>query len=251
MKQLITISFFCLLTATVGAQTTVPSADPVVEYYAKEDGSKKSVTGGDSFSEEAPLHIDCNSQMSNTSGYTIYYEWRLSKIVSGQENLMVRRNDENTSFDINETGTYSVRFFYTYDLNGTSVDVDDLDPITFTIPESSLTCPDGISPNGDGKNDFLFVTCKSIVKLEAVFFNRWGKKIASCNMAQAQNHEQSSGNKLCIWDGYIGGKPAKDGVYFINLVGEGSDGVVYKIKKAINVLKGYTSEGETDGSTNN
>ncbi len=251
MKKLITISLLCLLAVNAWAQVTVPEADPVVEYTAKEDGTLKTVPAGEKFSEEAPLHIDCNSQMKNTDGYTVYYEWRLSKVQSGTENLMVRRNDENTSFDITQTGTYSIRFSYTYDLNGTMVDVDDIEPVTFTVPESSLTCPDGISPNGDGRNDFLFVTCKSIVRLEAVIFNRWGKKVATCNLAQAQSHQESKGNNLCIWDGYIGGRPAKDGVYFINLVGEGSDGVAYKIKKAINVLKGFTTDEETDGNTNN
>lgn len=250
MKQSIIIFILSLFPFIGWAQTTtVPSADPVVEYTAKEDGTEKSVSGGDSFSEEAPLHIECRSQMSDTDGYTVYYEWKLSKISGGAENLMVRRNDQDTSFDINDTGTYSVRFSYTYLLNGVEVDVNDLDPITFTIPESSLTCPDGISPNDDGWNDYLIVTCKSIVKLEAVIFNRWGKKVASTNMAQAQSHEQSSGNKLCVWDGHINGKVAKDGVYFINLVAQGSDGVAYKIKKAINVLKGFTTEEETDGTS--
>ncbi len=249
MKRCLYILIMCTLTTHLWAQT-VPSAAPVAEYVTKEDGSTKTVNAGENFSEEAPLHIECYGKMSNVGTTTVYYEWKLSKVVSGSESLLIRRDTEDTSFDVYDTGTYSLRFAYSYQQGGVTVDVDDIDPITFTVPESSLTCPDGISPNGDDKNDYLFVTCKSIVKLNAVLFNRWGKKIASCDMAQALAHEKSSGNKLCIWDGYIGGRVAKDGVYFINLVAEGSDGVVYKIKKAINVLKGYTSDQETDGNSN-
>ena len=248
MNRLLFIVFLCLGCTLAKGQT--PSAAPAVEYVSKVDGQVKTVGVGDSFSEEAPLHLDCRANMTGVDGVVCYYEWRLSKVVSGSESLLVRREDEETSFDVTDTGTYSLRFAYTYLLGGVSVDVNDIDPVTFTVPESSLSCPDGISPNDDGKNDCLFVTCKSIVKMDAVIFNRWGKKVASCDLAQAQADRRSSGNKLCVWDGYIGGKVAKDGVYFINLVAVGSDGVEYKIKKAINVLKGYTTDEETDGTGN-
>jgi len=247
MKRTFNLILLILISAVSIAQT-VPTAAPTVTYTSKQDSETKTVASGESFSEEAPLHIDCNANMSNETGFDVIYEWRLGKVVDKKLNLLIRRNDKDTSFEITETGTFQVNFGYTYYLDGVKCDVND-DSISFTIPESSLTCPDGISPNNDDANDYLIVTCKSIVKLQAMIFNRWGKKVSQCDLQQAQNHEKSTGNELVVWDGYIGGKAAKDGVYFINLVAEGSDGVVYKIKKAINVLKGYTSDQETDGTT--
>ena len=50
------------------------------------------------------------------------------------------------------------------------------------------------------------------------------------------------------WDGRHGGKYVKDGVYFLNINAVGSDGIKYKIKKAINVLKGFNETEETGGA---
>jgi len=252
MPRFIICSLLLIQSLVSWTQTNIPNAAPSITYYSKENGEEVTVYGGDSFSEEAPLSIRCNANLTNDEEYTCYYVWELRKIEGGHANLQIRRDEMDTDFNITTSGTYNVKFSYSYYYNGTKVsDVDDLDSITFTVPESALTCPDGISPNDDGKNDFLILTCKSIVRLDATIFNRWGKKVASSNYAQAAAHEQSTTGRLCIWDGYIGGKAAKDGVYFLNLVAEGSDGVVYKIKKAINVLKGYKKTNETDGNSEN
>ena len=252
MLRIICFSLILFQTLFSYAQTNFPNAAPSITYYSKENKEEVTVVGGDAFSEEAPLTIRCNANLTNDEEYTCYYAWELRKVEGGRANLQIRRDERDTEFNITASGTYNVKFSYSYYYNGQKVsDVDDLDSISFTVPESSLTCPDGISPNRDEKNDFLILTCKSIVRLDAMIFNRWGKKVASCDYAQAAAHEKSTPGRLCIWDGYIGGKAAKDGVYFLNLVAEGSDGVVYKIKKAINVLKGYKENNETDGNTDN
>ena len=248
-----TISTLLLLPVWLAtfAQSYIPSAAPTITYFSKENNEEATVSGGDTFTEEAPLTIHCRANMTGADEYTCYYDWQLRKIEGGQANLKIRRDDQDTDFQVTESGTYNVKFSVACYYNGSLMyNIDDLDSITFTIPESSLTCPDGISPNGDDKNDYLILSYKSIVRLNAMIFNRWGKKVAQCNYEEAAAHEKSTTGRLCIWDGYIGGKPAKDGVYFLNLVAEGSDGVAYKIKKAINVLKGYKESDETDGSDN-
>ncbi|MBQ9363527.1 MAG: gliding motility-associated C-terminal domain-containing protein [Bacteroidaceae bacterium] len=252
MKRYIMILGFVLGGVAVFAQTYIPNANPAIAYFSKENNETDTIYGGESFSEEAPLTIYCLANMVNEDEFTCYYDWQLRKIENGRANLQIRRNERDTEFSLTESGTYNVKFSVSCYYNGQKMyDIDDLDSITFTIPESSLTCPDGISPNGDDRNDYLILSYKSIVRMEAMIFNRWGKKVASCNYEQAVQHEKSTTGRLCIWDGYIGGKVAKDGVYFLNLVAEGSDGVVYKIKKAINVLKGYKENNETDGNTEN
>ncbi|MDE5551322.1 MAG: hypothetical protein K2I99_08265, partial [Bacteroidaceae bacterium] len=63
-----------------------------------------------------------------------------------------------------------------------------------------------------------------------------------------QNAERADdeANKLVLWDGKSDGKTVKDGVYFINLHATGSDGIEYKVKKAVNILTGYR---ETTGGS--
>ena len=78
---------------------------------------------------------------------------------------------------------------------------------------------------------------ESLVKVSGVIVNRWGKKM----------HTFTLENLADGWDGKQGGEPVKDGVYFLNLDAVGSDGLHYRIKKAINVLKG-TKEVESTGA---
>jgi gliding motility-associated-like protein len=110
--------------------------------------------------------------------------------------------------------------------------------MTITISESSFSCPNAFSPNGDGINDVFKFNYKSIIKFEAVIFNRWGQKIHTLNMDDIDEG----------WDGRQGGNYVKDGVYFININAVGSDGIKYEIKKAINVLKGFKETDETGGA---
>ena len=120
------------------------------------------------------------------------------------------------------------------------------EPIKVVISESRLTCPDGFSPNNDGINDFYRITAQSIVKLKATFFNRWGQAVHSVSLDNAE-HADGEPNKLVLWDGKHNGKYVKDGVYFLNLYGLGSDGIEYKFKKAVNVLKGFSESSTTGG----
>ena len=117
--------------------------------------------------------------------------------------------------------------------------------MTIVISESELKCPNAFSPNDDGKNDVLRISCKSIVKLSASIFNRWGKKMASKELSNLTDGYMENGTfYINLWDGRYGGKYVNDGVYFLNLYAKGSDGVEYKEKKAINVIKGFNEDTE-------
>jgi gliding motility-associated-like protein len=123
-------------------------------------------------------------------------------------------------------------------INGTDTVEHQSEQMTITISESSFSCPNAFSPNGDGINDVFKFNYKSIIKFEAVIFNRWGQKIHTLNMDDIDEG----------WDGRQGGNYVKDGVYFININAVGSDGIKYEIKKAINVLKGFKETDETGGA---
>ena len=113
--------------------------------------------------------------------------------------------------------------------------------INFSISESKLEFPNGISPNEDGKNDELKPKdgFKSIVSFHAAVFNRWGKKLYSWDDVNGS------------WHGKDNGKVVKDGVYFLVVSAKGGDGIDYNIKKAINVISGFNNgegEGGSEGS---
>ena len=136
-----------------------------------------------------------------------------------------------------ESGGYGIKFIPTF-INTEKNDTVELSfEFSIVISESKLICPDGLSPNGDGINDKLNIQYQSLVKLEGYILNRWGQKLHTFNI----------GNIGDGWDGMVNGKPVKDGAYLIYLDTIGSDGLHYKIKKTINVLKGFREN--SDAST--
>ncbi|MBO7118816.1 MAG: gliding motility-associated C-terminal domain-containing protein [Bacteroidaceae bacterium] len=174
----------------------------------------------------------------------VWYEWTLWN-QNDPGNILVRRNDETFEWEVNESGSYTVQLkaiFYGED--GSVEDYEfpqegeDAKYITFTLTESSLEFPNGISPNDDDRNDVLKPKdgYKGIVKFHAVVFNRWGKKLYSWDDIHGG------------WDGKVNGKVVPDGVYFLNVSAKGADGINYNIKKAINVISGYNN-GENEGTT--
>lgn len=236
MKELsryaLLISFF-VTSSFVWSQ----SASPVISFYSVDDESEVEMTEGESQTAQAPLELTCKSNISDADGYNYTCEWRFFKSQIGEESPVLTRFEENTSYTLTESGSYGVKLYVTFTDGSNNTLEYESDVFTIIISESSLSCPDGFSPNGDGINDVLKIDYQSIVKLEASIFNRWGKKLYSMDL-----HNVDAG-----WDGMQGGKYVKDGVYFININAVGSDGVEYKIKKAINVLKGFNETDETGG----
>ncbi|MCF0202943.1 MAG: gliding motility-associated C-terminal domain-containing protein [Bacteroidaceae bacterium] len=98
-----------------------------------------------------------------------------------------------------------------------------------TVRVSKLEFPNAFSPNGDGINDTYRAkpTSQNILEFKAFIFNRWGKIIFRFKDITDE------------WDGTDNGTPVKDGVYFLSCEAKGADKVEYKIRKDINVLRGY------------
>jgi gliding motility-associated-like protein len=83
--------------------------------------------------------------------------------------------------------------------------------IEFVIPVKIV--PNIITPNGDGVNDFFFVSEQLLYEpIHLIVFNRWGGKVF-----EDTDYE----NK---WDGdNFGGKPLSDGTYYYLLKFTGAD----------------------------
>lgn len=233
LKTFLTASAFMVCSAMFGQ-----NAVPTVTYYSTEDESDVTMSEGESQTCEAPLEIHLNAGIANADGYSYVCEWRIYDANSGDETPILTRFEENTSYTLTTSGSFLIKLYVTFTGNDGKTIEYESDGFTIVISESSLTCPNAFSPNGDGINDVLKITYKSIVKLDGIIFNRWGQKLYSFNLQNVDNG----------WDGKVHGKYVKDGVYFLQLNAVGSDGVKYNIKKAINVLKGFSENSDSSSS---
>lgn len=243
-KQLTAVLISWLLTAfatTAWAQ----DAAPVISFYSVDESANVEVAPGESQTTQAPLDITLTANVSNPNNYNYVCEWRLWSAKETEKTPMMTRFEEQTSYTLTQSGGYNVKLYVTF-TQGTDTIEYESEVMKVVISESKLTCPDGFSPNNDGINDLFRITAQSIVKMEATFFNRWGQKLHSVTLENVE-HAEGEANKLILWDGMVHGKVVKDGVYYLNLYAVGSDGIEYKIKKAVNVLKGFSERGETTG----
>lgn len=210
-------------------------AAPTVTFFSKEDNEEVTLAAGEEKVAEAPLDIACSANVECPDGYSYKVEWRVFKENEGEDKPLVTRFDDDMKYTISGDGAYGIKLYVTFtDADGKLTDYES-EKIKVVIATSKLSCPDGFSPNGDGINDTYKITCQSIVKVSGVITNRWGQRL----------HTFTVENLADGWDGLVGGRPVKDGVYFITLNAYGSDGIHYKIKKAINVLKGFRENTET------
>lgn len=73
--------------------------------------------------------------------------------------------------------------------------------IVTILHENDFFVPDAFSPNGDGRNDYLFVRGNNLRKMRFSIFNRWGEKLF-------ETEDPSIG-----WDGSYKGQDLNSGVY--------------------------------------
>lgn len=211
----------------MNAQDLLPSVNPTMT-YVNEDGQEVTETQYDG---SAPLAVTFHANPENVGGYTPLYEWRFTK--SGEASPFLIRYDEDTEFNFNESGTFSVELLTSF-VQGTDTLSYSMDsPFTLTISESKLEVPNAFSPNDDGVNDIFKVKegYKSIISFKAMIFDRWGKKLYEWT-------DLAGG-----WDGTSGGSKVPDGSYYLNIQARGADGKKYNIKKVITLLRGYTEKG--------
>ena len=234
-------------TGTKPAIPTETGAAPFVTFYSVDEEDTLYVTPGESQTAQAPLEIALTGNVGNPDNYNYICEWRIwSTSENGSESSpLVTRFEENTTYTLTRSGGYGIKLYVTFTQGADTIEYES-EPVSIVISESKLTCPDGFSPNNDSINDYFRITAQSIVKLDAQFFNRWGVELHSVTLETAK-HVEGEPNKLILWDGKHNGKVVEDGIYLLNLYGLGSDGIEYKIKKNISVLKGFRDNDETTG----
>ena len=145
-----------------------------------------------------------------------YYQWKIYK----DSALIVQRSDREHRYTFNEFGNYTVNLMVT-----NSYGCMDSTTVSVEVMESMLEVPNVFTPNGDGKNDEFRVAYKSIIEFHGWIYNRWGRKVFEWT-------DPAKG-----WNGTINGRSAAAGVYFYIIQAKGSDGVNYKRKGDVTLLR--------------
>lgn len=224
--------FFCGL--TFESYAVGINAEPVAKQLSENGkeivGTDNTIIPGGEFLGAAPMEVEFTSNVSSSTA-NLRYEWKVSD-KSDFSTTLLSRFDQNMKYTFTASGKWFIKLYIT-DTN--TKETFESDFFTIVISESELKVPNAFSPNGDGVNDIFIVKHKSLVKFNAVVFNRWGQELYRWN------------NPDIGWDGTSHGKNVNDGVYFIAIEAVGSDGIKYNHKGDINILRG--TNGDTPSST--
>lgn len=228
-KQLFVLWLLALLPFVARCQTADPGVDPKV-YYTNDKGEALEVTSIDD--GQAPLDATFRANPMNMGDWTPSYEWHFYQIAKEGNTEKMVRYDEETHYTFIESGTYNVVLKTAITKDGIRNELDSV-TLVISIADSKLEFPNAFSPNGDGINDIYKAKdgYKSIVSFKAIIINRWGQKLYEWS-------DPAGG-----WDGTFNGHDVKQGVYFVMVTAKGADGKEYKIRKDVNLLRGYTENG--------
>ena len=213
--QILLTVFAMFVSLSASAQTVEISA-----IYIDDNGVE--VETRNDFSGQAPLSVSFRANPQDMEGLDPTYEWHFR--MEGESKDFMVRYEENTDYTLTKAGKTYVTLYANL-----GNEERDSSRICVTISESKLLMPNAFSPNGDTHNDvYKAKEYQSIVEFHAYIFNRWGQKLFEwTNPAEG-------------WDGNYNGNPVKEGVYFVVVKARGADGIVYNIRKDVNLLRGYT-----------
>jgi gliding motility-associated-like protein len=182
-------------------QISITSSLPSVRAVANPD----SILYGDS------------SQLSLTlSANVVTYLWQNDSTLSATNIL-------NPFADPRETRTYYVQVSDSYDCKK----YDTVTVYVYHTPcsETSLYIPDAFTPNGDGKNDMLYVRGNGLSNLYFAVYDRWGQKVF-------ETRDITVG-----WDGTYKGKKMDDSVFGYYAEGVCDNGEKFKKRGNVTLLK--------------
>jgi len=152
----------------------------------------------------------------------VYREWEMATDEEF-ENLVLQFNQDEVDYTFNEAGTWYMRYNVA-NADGSCEAYGET--YTITIGESELVCPNVFSPGTtEGVNDVWKVSYKSLVEFHCWIFNRWGNLIKEFT-------DPGDG-----WDGTYHGKLVETGTYYYVVTAVGSDGVKYKKRGDINIIR--------------
>ena len=223
MKPRKTSLLAAMLTILFSVSSRAQDCQPSGKFTDKE-GEAGTIAAGETYAGSAPLTVTFSANPPSGHDPATNYEWHFFNQNNTREAYLIRY-DEDTEYIFTEAGTTRVVLYEI--LNG---DTTRYNAINVSISESSLQMPNAFSPNGDGINDVYRAKpgYKSIVSFKAVIFNRWGQKL--------YEWDDPAGG----WDGKYRGRDVAQGTYFVNVTAKGADGREFRIRRDVNLLRGYT-----------
>lgn len=141
----------------------------------------------------------------------VSWEWNFGDPNSGSQNISTEQNPVHS---FTKRGTHIVTLTLTDDWGCTHTASYDAE-VTF------CPIPKGISPNGDGKNDFLDLAYLNVA--EITIMNRFGKKVYSAQNYKNEWHGQTNNGKLL-----------PTATYFYHITTKGGDtftGYIYVVQE--------------------
>lgn len=118
-------------------------------------------------------------------------------------------NSLNFAATFSEAGQYTITLEATNSSTGCS---DTYSIVVTVIDDYSITIPNIITPNEDGSNDVFGIQLNQELRINAFILNRWG------NIMEVKNFQSNPSGYSVIWDGWIDGEPASEGVYFYKII---------------------------------
>ena len=210
------------ITASVSTDTyTAVAAEGhiVSQHQARENTNEVKPTDTSVVGGSAPATI--NFYANANEPVARYYNWYIYK-TSDLTNPIVRYPDRDISYTFAEFGNYRVVLETTDHTSSCTY----TDSVSVNIADSYLDIPNFFTPgDSPGSNDEFRVAYRSLVSFRCVIFNRWGTKIYEFS-------DPAQG-----WDGRSGGKLVSPGVYFYNIEATGADGIKYRRRGDINILR--------------
>lgn len=207
-----------LYTQAVGCATTAFYLDENGNFILDDEGNKTKLegelTGG-----SAPVRILFTGYPTDAVAYR---KWEMATDPDF-ESVFLQYNQDEVDYTFTDAGTYYMRYMVA---NASGSCEAYGDTYMINVSESDLKCPNVFSPGStEGVNDIWKVAYKSLVEFHCWIFNRWGALV--CEFT-----DPSDG-----WDGTYNGKLVDTGVYYYVVTALGSDGVKYKKRGDITILR--------------
>jgi len=177
----------------------------------------------------APVHIIFTGYPTDA---VVYRVWEMATD-QDFENIILQYNQDEVDYTFTDAGTYYMRYMVA-NADGSCEAYGDV--YNILVSESELTCPNVFSPGStEGVNDVWKVSYKSLVEFHCWIYNRWG--VLMCEFT-----DPGGG-----WDGTYHGKLVDTGVYYYVVTALGSDGVKYKKRGDITILRYKKGASGTSG----
>ena len=247
------LSILCSLLMVLVGKAQVPDAYPSIAGFSATfvngQGEEEEI-GEEGGVYDAPLTVTFDVSLSDTTGFDVLYTWSIKQIKEGREVELAKRNEATTAFTFKEGGndvSYSVDLEITCRYRANEIYTSELlgeYPFTFSLRGSSVQLFNAFSPNGDGTNDVYRVKTQSLLSFRMKIFNRWGQEVASGDHNSLPTEHENDFTYYVCWDGTYHGSRVEDGVHFILVEAEGSDGIKYVRRGDINILTGLRKEGQ-------